>query len=283
MLNVDPKDYLAALAHLPDQEIDIAPAALCIAAVSGQYRDRNLERYFYHLKALVDEVAGRHVELLSAGAEDDVETQLAALKHILADKYGYAGDKQHYDDLRNADLIAVIERAKGLPIALSILYIHAARAQGWAIDGLDLPGHFIIRLEKDGRRILVDPADSGSIIEAPDLRALVKDALGAQAELSAGYFASVESRAILISLQNNVKLRQIEASDYQAALATVEIMRQIAPNEFRLLLDAGVLYSKTRQKGEAIAALEGYISRAPNPKDRHDASLLLQQLRDDFL
>ncbi len=280
-MRVNPQTYLNTLGGVPDKEIDLAPAALCIAAVSGLYGERHLERYFHHLKILAEEVAARHEELLSAGGQDDIETQLAALKHILADKHGYSGDNENYDDLRNADLIAVIERAKGLPIALSILYIHAGRAQGWQIEGLNVPGHFAVRLEKGGRRLMFDPFNNAAIVEAAEMRAAVKKALGPEAELSATYFEATPNRDILIRLQNNIKSRQIETSDYTAALKTIETMRSIAPHEFRLLLDAGVLYSKTQQIDAAITALELYIEQTPNPRDRHDASLLLRQLREE--
>jgi len=55
----------------------------------------------------------------------------AALTQVMAEEHGYGGDRQHYDDLQNANLIRVIDRRRGLPVALGILYLHAARAQGW--------------------------------------------------------------------------------------------------------------------------------------------------------
>ena len=65
---------------------------------------------------------------------------------ILAERHRLLGDDQTYDDLENANLISVIDRRRGLPVALSILYIHAARRQGWPVEGSNFPGHFLIRL-----------------------------------------------------------------------------------------------------------------------------------------
>ena len=279
-MDFDPAAYLKILAGLPDREIDIGPAALALAAI-GQ-PDVSLERYFNHLKKLCEETATRHAELLEAGANDNVETRLAALKHIIADKYGYTGDEDNYDDLQNASLIRVIDRGKGLPITLSILYIHVARAQGWDIAGLNIPGHFVCRIDKDGQRVIFDPFSRCGILVAADLRALVKKAQGSHAELSSNYFEPTPNREILIRLQNNIKFRQIEGEDYDAALKTVEAMRAIDPGEFRLLLDAGVLYARTNQPRAAIDMLEDYIKKAPRDRDRHDAALLLQQLKDNL-
>lgn len=273
----DPQDYLEQLGNLPDPRIDLAKASIALA--SAGYQGRLLDRYLHHFKVLADDVAARHAELLAAGGNDDVETRLAALKHIIADKAGYDGDSQDPNTLLNTDMIAAIERLKGQSIILSILYIHAARAQGWQIDGLNIPGHFLVRLSKDGRLLIFDPSNRGVLINAPDIRAFVKQALGSQAEISSAYFEPASNREILITLQNAVKSRQIEASDYKAALETVQRMRMIDPHEYRLLLDEGVLLSKTGRGDLAAQSLEKYIGRAENRKDREDALRLLSHIR----
>ncbi len=65
--------------------------------------------------------------------------------------YGYRGDAETYDDLANANLIRVIERRKGLPVALGVMWLHAARAAGWAAHGVDFPAHFLVALEGSGQ------------------------------------------------------------------------------------------------------------------------------------
>lgn len=279
-MGFDPLEYLKIFSALPDHEIDIGPAALALAAI--EQPGLSLDRYFNHLRKLAVETGARHQELLKAGAQDNAETRLAALKHIIADKHSYAGDEETYDDLQNASLIRVIDRAKGLPITLAVLYIHAAQAQGWDIAGLNVPGHFVCRLEKDGARVIFDPFHQCQVLTAPDLRQLVKHALGDKAELSATYFEPAGNREILIRLQNNIKFRQIEIEDYTGALKTVEIMRLVAPSEYRLLLDAGVLYARTHQTQAAIDVLEDYIKQAPYDRDRHEAALLLRQLKESI-
>ena len=134
----------------------------------------------------------RHAEFLEAGASDDAETQVAALKQIIADQNNYIGDSEDYDNLLNADLIAVIDRAKGLPISLCILYIQVGRALDWDVEGLNIPGHFVVRVQKNGRRIIFDPFYGGGLLEAPQLREFVKRARGAGAELQVEYFESAK-------------------------------------------------------------------------------------------
>ncbi len=270
-------DYLEQISSLQDADIDLARAGIALAAIAQA--GISTDRYFHHMAKLSAEVGVRYLELVEAGADEDAGTQLAALKHVIADKHGYMGDQETYDDLQNSNLIRVIDRARGIPISLSILYIHIARAQGWQVAGLDVPGHFICRLERDGERLLFDPFNDCKVLGAADLRFMIKAALGEEAELSSDYFEPASNRAILMRLQNNIKFRQIEGEDYKGALEVVQQMRKIDPNEYRLLLDAGVLFAKVDETKSAIDALEAYVERAPSNRDRQEALMILRQLQ----
>lgn len=260
-----------------DSAIDLGKTALLLSELA--HPGIVSERYMVHIRKLGEDVGYRYQTLLTSGAEDSTETRLAALKHILADQYGYHGDEVQYDDIRNADLIDVIERRKGMPITLSILYILAAQAQGWGVAGLNVPGHFVVRLETEGQRLIFDPFQQCAVLNAPELRQLIKKTMGEHAELSASYFEPVGPRQILIRLQNNIKIRLIEGEDYERALQVVESMRAIDPREYRLLLDEGVLCARTGRAQAAMLALEEYIKQAPDQRDRQEAAILLQHIR----
>lgn len=280
-MSLDPQEIVSSLSEISDKEINLGQVAIALGAIDQP--GISVQRYMHHLETLSEQVGGRHLELLQAGADDSIETRLAALKHVISDQHAYIGDNQSYADLDNLNMIRVIDRAKGIPITLCILYIHVARMQGWDIAGLNMPGHFLCRLEKEGQRLIFDPFRDCKILEAPDLRMLVKQAVGPQAELSSVYFNAASNREILIRLLNNIKHRKIENEDYEGALLVVERMRIIDPDEFRLLLDAGVLYARVEQTRAAIDALEDYIKKAPRDRgwdgDRRDAELLLGELK----
>lgn len=272
----DFKKTLEFLAN-PNASIDLAESAIALAAL--QTPERSLERYWRHIQKLIDEVGARHKKLLNSGSENDVRTQLAALKHIIADKYGYDGDREHYDNLQNANLIHVIDRRKGMPIALSILYLYIGEQQGWVMNALNFPAHVVCSIEKDGEKLLFDPFNQCKLLNAADLRMYLKTLVNPQAELSADYYQNASKRDVLIRLQNNIKLRQIEAEDYEGAIQTVETMRKINPEEYRLLFDAGILYARLDKPLAAMRAFENYIELATDPADVEEARILLEQIR----
>lgn len=271
---------LEAIGSISDQDIPLAEAALLLSAT---YRSGiDLDRYRNHVNKIAEEVGVRFKALIDAGADDSAETRLASLKHIISDLHKYEGDHDNYDDLDNADMVRVIDRRKGLPIALAIITLHAAHAQGWIMEGLNFPGHFLLRLEEGSHRLITDPFNNFQIMQAPDLRALLKKIAGPDAELAASYYEPASSRDVLIRLQNNIKHRLIEQEDYEAALKTVELMRLIAPNEYRLLFDSGVLHARTGNIIRAIELIEEYLKSAHSSKDRYDAQLFLSSLRDSL-
>ncbi len=106
--------------------------------------------------------------------------------------HGYGGDVENYDDPANANLIRVIERRRGLPVALGILWLHAARAAGWAAHGIDFPGHFLLALTGRGEQRVVDVFAGGAALDARDLRALIKRVEGAEGGVAAGPAAADE-------------------------------------------------------------------------------------------
>lgn len=275
------------LHHLLDQvgqskesDIHLTDSALAMAALESSAI--SIERYQHHIKKMVEEVAERHCALLAEGAEDNAQTQLASLKYVISDTHGYEGDNENYDDLQNVNLIRVIERRKAMPIAISLLYVHVGLAQGWDVASLNFPAHVVCRIDKDGQRVLFAPFNKCQMLQASDLRRLLKERLSPEAELAVEYYEPATKRDMLIRMQNNIKRRQIEGEDYLGALRTIEIMRRIDPDEYRLLLDAGVLYARTNQALAAVDALEKYIDLAPSKTDQHDALLLLQQIRADL-
>jgi regulator of sirC expression with transglutaminase-like and TPR domain len=212
-------------------------------------------------------------------AADRLDRRVAALNQVIIGKYGYDGDRLTYEDLQNANLMRVIDRRKGLPIALGILYLHAARAQGWEAHGLAFPGHFLIRLDGDGRRVILDPFNRGRTCDTPALRGLLKAATGLDAELEPAHYAPVGNRSILLRLQNNIKLRLIRDRCWARALEVVEAMLLFAPGEPQPWREASILSSRLGHLGRAVECLQTSLEHQPGDAARHATATLLQRLR----
>lgn len=262
---------LTLIGAKPDERIDIGEAALILAAFD--HPRVGLDRYRDHLAALASDTAAAGAGL--AGAAE----RAAALARVLAGTHRYQGDEQTYDDQQNANLMAVIDRRKGLPVALGILYLHCARGQGWDIAGLNFPGHFLLRLQAGGDRVVIDPFHGGRALATAQLRELLRRFAGPSAELGPAHYAAVGARQVLLRLQNNIKTRALQAGDAARAIAVVQRMLLVAPAAAGLHHELGLLQIEAGNLRAAIASLEAYLAGSEDPKARHAAAAMLQGLR----
>ena len=271
------KIYLVAVGQKQDEEIDIIEAALAFACLADEKVD--MQKYRDFIDNMISDLHKTYDDMAAKRNGDDVHIQAEALAAVMAEKYAFIGDDIHYDDSKNINLCHVIDRHLGLPITLSILAIGICRSCGWAAEGVNFPGHFIMRLEKDGDRVMIDPFQGCKILEAKDMRLILKRIMGEYAELSASYYEPCTNREMLLRLQNNMKYRLIDNEDYEGALGVVEKMVWVAPQDHRLCLDKAVLLARLDQPKAAIENLVTYIDAVQDPYDKAEAEQFLFQLQ----
>ena len=108
--------------------------------------------------AELDRLAG---EVVRHGLGETPDEQLDALTAVLGRHEGFAGDVEEYDHPNNSMLDLVLQRRRGLPILLSVVWIEVGRRLGLPLRGVGLPGHFVAAYFGDGAPILIDPFKGG--------------------------------------------------------------------------------------------------------------------------
>jgi regulator of sirC expression with transglutaminase-like and TPR domain len=271
--SIDPRAALEAIGELADGEIDIADAALQLARVDAPDADWHGARE--HLSQLAREA----VALAEGVPADDLAGQAAALALLLAQRHDYEGDTDTYDDVINANLIRVIERRRGLPITLGILWMHAATAAGWEAHGVDFPAHFLVSLHALRSQAVIDPFHGGAMLDEADLTRLIRRAEGKRAALRPELFAPMPRRGVLLRLQRNVALRRLRADDVAGSLASVEDMLRIAPHEPALWREAALLHQQLGQIAAALRCLERFLALVPEGTGAARARAAAAELR----
>ena len=255
----DARAALEAIGRLPDGEIDIAAAALQFARVDAPGAD------WQAAHDLLGRIARDAVARACDVANDDAAAQALALATLLGRGYGFQGDAETYDNPANANLIRVLERRRGLPVALGIVWLHAARVCGWTAHGLDFPGHFLLGLGGGRSPIVLDVFAGGVPLGAPELRRLLKRAEGEAAELRPDSLAPMSTRAVLMRLQNNLRLRRLQAGDLDGAIACAEDMLRAAPEQSLLWRDTGLMHQRAGALGAALRCLVRALELTPDP------------------
>jgi regulator of sirC expression with transglutaminase-like and TPR domain len=214
-------DAIAELGLIEDEAIQLDAAALQLAALDHPDVD---------IGAYVDELTSLTERLAELG--DDAHTpanRAAALRQVFAQEHGFGGDRDTYDDPGNADLIRVLERRRGLPVSLTILYVAAARRIGWPADALNTPGHVLARIGSDTAPVLVDPFNGGAVVGQEELASLLAQVLGRSTTPIAEHLEPMTNRAVLVRLLLNQATRAEAKGDAARALTLFDRMTVIAP------------------------------------------------------
>jgi len=266
---------LDAAGQLPDDEIEIGSVALQLARIDAPGAD------WRAAGRALSRLAHGAVQAATADAEadrGDAERRRAVLARLIHDDAGYAGDTETYDDPANANLIRVAERRRGLPVAIGILWLHAAEAAGWAAHGVDFPGHFLVALPASRSPVLVDVFNGGAALHAPELRALLKRVEGERAELRPGVLRAMDRREVLLRLQNNLKLRRLKAGELQGALTCAEDMLRLAPAAAALWRETALMNHRLERIGAALGCLDRFLALVPDG----DAATRMRALAEEW-
>ena len=261
----------AALIRRPEEEIDLAEAALLIAG--EEYPDLDVADYLALMAKMGAEARRR------AGGSRPAASALEALNRYLFDELGFAGNTEDYHDPRNSYLNEVLDRRTGIPISLSTVYITVARHGGLPISGVGFPGHFLVKLAGEGEEIVLDPFNRGAILTDADCQTLLDRATGGRARFSRELLGATGTKAILARMLGNLKGIYSATRQYAKALACVERILLLTPDAAREIRDRGLLLARTQRTEEAIVVLTRYLKQSPAPEDAAQVKEQLRALR----
>ncbi len=219
----------AALAMSP-QRLDLA--ALAIARV--------------HHPDLDPGPALAQLDALAARARAIPGSRLEAVLDVLAEE-GFRGDAETYDDPRNSCLDVVLERRRGLPILLSVVYLEVGWRAGVQFDGLALPGHFMVR----HHQAFIDPFNGGRVI--------ARDPKWSDEDLRP---ASVE--AICVRMLNNLRGSYLRRGLTDQALRVIDLQLELRPQHPAELRARAELLVRLGAFGAAVTDLERVLAGRPS-------------------
>lgn len=261
----------AALIRRPEEEIDLAEAALLIAG--EEYPDLDVAAYLSLLAHMGAEARRR------VGGSRPAASALETLNHYLFDELGFAGDTENYYDPRNSYLNDVLERRTGIPISLSTVYMTVARHSGLPIRGVGFPGHFLVKFAGEGEEIVLDPFNRGAILTEADCQRLLDQATAGRARFSRELLGATGTKAILARMLGNLKGIYAATRQYAKALACVERILLLTPDAAPDIRDRGLLLAQMQRTEEAVLALTRYLKQSPAPEDAAQVKEQLRTLR----
>lgn len=122
------------------------------------------------------------------------------LRRVVAIREGFGGDIDTYYDPRNSFLNEVMDRRRGIPITLAVVWMEVGRRAGINVQGVGLPGHFLVYAGGQ----LVDPFGGGEAIGADEAAALFAENYGGTPRLNPEWLEPVTPVSILERMLGNL-------------------------------------------------------------------------------
>ncbi len=230
---------------------------------------------------VLDQVRAWAAQLRARLAPDaSPAARVRLLNHFFFAELGFAGARDDYDAAGNSYLHRVIERRRGIPITLSLLYIELGRAAGLRLDGVSFPGHFLVRLRLNEGAVFIDVFNGGLSLSAAELRDRLR-AMQPQATDTAlaPYLRPACEREILARLLRNLKAIHCREGQWAEALEVVNRLLAVLPEAAEERRDRAQIYARLECPRAAADDLSAYLSLRPAAADEAEVRRTLADLQ----
>lgn len=242
---------------------DLAAPAFLVARI--EYPKLDAGPYLDRLNVMGD--AAFHFVAKDPGHDAPIAARIDAVNRYLFGELGFSGNREQYDDPRNSCLNEVMDRKKGIPITMALIYIEVARRAGLRAEGINFPGHFLVRVMPDlhgsGTRegLIIDPFHGGAILNEADCRQLL-NRVGEGSAFEPALLARATRRQVLVRMLNNLKRLYVKMHSFPQARATTDVLLALQPSSLADLKDRGLLAYNMNDFGHALRDFEEYLKLA---------------------
>jgi regulator of sirC expression with transglutaminase-like and TPR domain len=241
----------------------LAAAALVIARI--EYPRLDAERYLARLDAMGDAARRRIERHVDDTGNSSPPSCVSAFNGYLFDDERFVGNRERYEDPRNSCLNEVLDRRTGIPITLSLVYMEVGRRAGLQIDGINFPGHFLVRCPDSASRgsgMIIDPFHGGAHLSEHDCRLLLEKHVGAEVAFSKSLLAPATRPQIMVRMLLNLKKIYVHMRSFPQARDVTELLLALTPSALSELRDRGLLAYHLNDVTGALRDLQTYLKLA---------------------
>ena len=277
-MHKDLADALTAASNAPGTGLD--RAALVIARI--EYPRLESEPYVARLD-LMGEAARRRIERhIEETRDSSALSYLDGFNAYLFGDQRFVGNRDRYEDPRNSCLNEVLDRRTGIPITLSIVYIEVGRRAGLTIDGVNFPGHFLVRSPdiagRGGDGLIIDPFHGGALLSEHDCRLLLEKHVEPDVAFNTSLLAPATRPQVIVRMLLNLKRIYVHMRSFPQARDVTELLLAVTPSALGELRDRGLLAYHLNDVSGALRDLQTYLKLASMSELDDDAREEQQQI-----
>jgi regulator of sirC expression with transglutaminase-like and TPR domain len=182
----------------------------------------------------------------------------------------------------------VLERRTGIPITLALIYMEVARRAGLRADGVNFPGHFLVRCAARpgpfySEDLIVDAFHGGAVLSEDALRALFRRHAGEEAVFDASLLVHATKPQILVRILLNLKRVYVNMRSFPQAREITGLLLAVDPSATHELRDRGLLAYHLNDFSAALRDLQAYLQLstrgAANDDERQDYEQIWEHVK----
>jgi regulator of sirC expression with transglutaminase-like and TPR domain len=252
-------EALTAASNAPGTSL--AQAAFVIARI--EYPRLDPEPYIATLDAMGRGARRRIEQQIHETGDTGLLSQVTGLNTYLFEDERFVGNRDKYEDPRNSCLNEVLERRTGIPITLSLVYMEVAQRAGLQVDGVNFPGHFLVRAPEahagSAAGFIIDPFHGGALLSEHDCRLLLQRHVGAEVAFDRALLAPATRPQIMVRMLLNLKRIYVHMRSFPQARDVTELLLALSPSALSELRDRGLLAYHLNDLSGALRDLQAYL------------------------
>jgi regulator of sirC expression with transglutaminase-like and TPR domain len=250
----------------------LAPAALVIARI--EYPRLDSEPYLLRLDGMGHGAAHAVERHVAATGDTSTLARVKALNAFLFEELEFAGSND-YEDPRNSCLNEVLDRRTGIPITMAVMYMEVAHRAGLQIDGVNFPGHFLVRCPEINSTatsdLIIDPFHCGALLSEHKCRVLLQKHVGSKIAFSKTLVSPATRTEIVVRMLLNLKLLYVHMRSFPQARDVTELLLALTPSALSELRDRGLLAYHLNDVTGALRDLQTYLKLSSTREMDKDA------------
>lgn len=279
------KDYLQDWKETVIEKVqendDIVKITECVLHIARiiDYPNLNISEYMNMMNEMGKELTSQIKNTKSMRPTHIIEK----LNEFFFDNKKFQPNISDYYNPVNNYLNIVLEKRTGIPITLSLIYIHLASYIDFKLHPVNFPSHFLVKyiLDEDSdESIVIDPFNKGRIMDDYVLQDLLNKAHPRSTiSLSNDLMKKTNSLQIIIRVLNNLKNGYMEVDDLNKIMKINEMILSLDSTSSEALRDKGIILYRNKEYQLALEILYKYIDLNPEANDIDRILELVKQIR----
>ena len=221
------------------------------------------------------------------GIDPEHYARVMALNDYLFGELHFVGNDTRYEDPRNSCLNQVLDRRTGIPITLALLYMEVARRAGVHAEGINFPGHFLLRCPARpehayGHDLIIDAYHGGALLSEDELLRRYRQTEDGE-EIAPRLLAHASKPQILARMLVNLKRIYVKMQSFPQARAVTDMLIGVNPSAIDELRDRGLLAFHLNDFSAALRDLQAYLQLSaktdPDPEEREEHDQIWEQVK----